>query len=45
MSATKSVEQESVGLGWNIKQWAAAYRDGADPAELLPLLRAEYCES
>ncbi|MFT4530780.1 MAG: allophanate hydrolase, partial [Thalassolituus oleivorans] len=41
MSATKSVEQKTAGLGWNIKQWAAAYRQGSEPVELLPLLREQ----
>ena len=41
MSVTKSVEQKAAGLGWNIKQWAAAYRQGSDPALLLPLLREQ----
>jgi len=32
--------KEMNGLGWNLSDWASAYREGSDPAELLLATRA-----
>ncbi|MEK9711604.1 MAG: allophanate hydrolase [Thalassolituus sp.] len=34
---------QTAGIGWNLNDWAKAYREGATPEELLPGLLASLC--